>query len=109
MTPLTSDRLLRLPTEGNERSGPALVARGATVILPPSSFARRSGGRLERLADLGHVAVIGAAAAADDGQLRQHGPELAVLRAELGRVARVQVRALVELLVAALRGVGAQA
>jgi len=49
---------------------------------------------LQRSADCLHVAVVGAAAAADDAEARQHRVQLPVLRAELVRVAREPVEAI---------------
>ena len=56
-----------------------------------------------------HVAVVGAAAAADHGQPGQNGLEGTVLTAQLDGIAGVEIGRLVELGVAARRCVGAQA
>ena len=55
------------------------------------------------------MAVIGAAAAAQHVDLRMGLHEVAVLPAELDRIAGVEIGGVVQLLVAAPRGVGAQA
>ena len=53
--------------------------------------------------------MIGAAAAAEHVELAEASSQVRVARAEIGRVARVEIRRLVELGVALRGGVGAQA
>src|SRR5206468_6236305 len=60
-------------------------------------------------ADLADVAVIGAAAAAEEPYVRHRAAQLAVLPRELAGIARVELLGLVELGVALLRGVRADA
>ncbi len=62
-----------------------------------------------RLTDGFDVPVIGAAAAADEGKRRQQSAQQPVFFAKLQRVAHIEIRALVELGMAAFRGVGPQA
>ena len=53
--------------------------------------------------------VISAATAAQDGELRQDCAQLVVFLAELRRIADVEIRRDIELGMAALGGIGAQA
>jgi len=55
------------------------------------------------------VAVVGAAAAADDAEVGQRGRQRAVFAAQLAGVAAVEVLGFVELGVAAARGIGTDA
>ena len=78
-------------------------ARGDGARLSDSAAAGPGGG------DLGDVPVVGAAAAAEHIHPRQPLPERRVAGAEVGRIAVVELRRLVELGVAHGRGVRAQA
>ena len=84
------------------RSCSAAASRSASSARPRSASPR------EASDDLPHVPVIGAAAAAQDGELRQLGAQLCVTRAEVDRIALVELLGLVQLRVALARGVGAQ-
>src|SRR5690606_9039609 len=77
-----------------------------------SGRAGRSAGASSRmnmttgLADRADVAVVGAAAPAEDAQRGQEPEEPAIVLGQLPRVAGVELRRLVELVVAHPRGVG---
>src|SRR5215475_6878457 len=73
----------------------------------PDRVATRPRGDDAGARDLLDVALVGAAAAAEDRQLRKSGDERGVLRAERPGVARVQLGGRVELGMALLRRVGA--
>ena len=77
--------------------------------LGASLCARRSGGSAARKTDALEVPVIRAAAAAEHIDLRVLAQQITVLATKLDRIAGVEVRRIVQLLVAAPRRISADA
>src|SRR6188474_764226 len=93
-------------TPWTSASRPRFSSAGSSASSPTP---RTSDWLAERRADRLDVALVGAAAPADDVEAREQRPELAVAGGEVVRIPLVELVGFVELGVAFRRGVGPQA